>query len=317
MRAGVRSAWALIVTGLVAGSGDGGPGGHEARAADAPAAKEARLQDLVGTWLFVEDRTPNPTADMARMRPPAGPRFTIALEAEVVVLTQTRRDAPHVTRYPLDGSEQVKTERETTRTDSARFERGAWRTENRIEEPGRDPATRVANVVRLTFTPTDGGLLVAQSISGSFRLERVAFYERAADVPDPTPATADLKQLAWLSGAWVGTHGKATSEERWGPPGGGALLGTARTVVEGRMVMFEFLRVVERAGGLVYVAQPGGAPPTEFVLTEISATRAVFENPHHDFPQRIVYAREGERGLVTEISDRHGQRARRFPYTRE
>jgi hypothetical protein len=97
---------------------------------------------------------------------------------------------------------------------------------------------------------------------------------------------------------------------------GGAMLGTARTVAGGKMVSFEFLRIVERDGGLVYVAQPGGGTPVEFVLTELSATRALFENPAHDYPKRIVYERVGEDGLATEISDSGGARAHRASYRR-
>jgi hypothetical protein len=36
------------------------------------------------------------------------------------------------------------------------------------------------------------------------------------------------------------------------------MLGTSRTVRGGKMIAFEFLRVVERDGGWVYAAQPGG-----------------------------------------------------------
>lgn len=35
-------------------------------------------------------------------------------------------------------------------------------------------------------------------------------------------------------------------------------------------------------------SQPNGAPPTEFVVTELGPTRGVFLNPRHDSPQRIV-----------------------------
>ena len=82
---------------------------------------------------------------------------------------------------------------------------------------------------------------------------------------------------------------------------GGALLGTSRTVSGGRMVAFEFLRIVEKGGQLLYVAQPGGATPTEFILVELDETRAVFEDPFHDFPQRIEYERADDQ-LVAEIS---------------
>ena len=55
------------------------------------------------------------------------------------------------------------------------------------------------------------------------------------------------------------------------------------------MVSFEFLRIETAGPSLVYVAQPGGRPPTRFPLAETGARRAVFANPQHDFPQRILY----------------------------
>jgi hypothetical protein len=89
----------------------------------------------------------------------------------------------------------------------------------------------------------------------------------------PAPAKAAIGDLAWLAGAWVGTRSSGSSiEERWSPPLGGAMLAVSRTVnTSGKMVAFEYLRIVERDGGLVYIAQPGGAKPTEFVLTELSS----------------------------------------------
>ncbi|MEQ1827280.1 MAG: hypothetical protein ABL921_15090 [Pirellula sp.] len=45
----------------------------------------------------------------------------------------------------------------------------------------------------------------------------------------------------------------------------------------GMKFAFEYLRIVERDGGLVYIALPGGKTPTEFVLSELSPTRAVFD----------------------------------------
>lgn len=94
------------------------------------------------------------------------------------------------------------------------------------------------------------------------------------------------------------------------------MLGVSRTVKEGKMVGFEFLRIVERDGGLVYVAQPGGSAPTEFVLTEIGERRAVFVNPRHDYPQRIVYELTDDGGLTASIGFAKG-RLQSFGYERE
>jgi hypothetical protein len=83
------------------------------------------------------------------------------------------------------------------------------------------------------------------------------------------------------------------------------------------MNAFEYLRIVERDGGLVYFAQPGGAKATEFVLTELSPTRAVFDNPRHDYPKRIVYELSADGGLSATIGQMKGGTPRRFEFKRE
>jgi hypothetical protein len=82
-----------------------------------------------------------------------------------------------------------------------------------------------------------------------------------------------------------------------------------------RMVAFEYLRIVERDGGLVYVAQPGGRPPTDFVLTAQAGQSATFENPAHDFPKLIRYTLKPDGVLEATISD-GGTRAQTFTFKR-
>ena len=118
-----------------------------------------------------------------------------------------------------------------------------------------------------------------------------------------TPARATLAQLAWLAGTWSGGSGPVTVEERWTPAAGGAMLAVSRTLKGDRLVSFEFLRIVERNGGLVYIAQPEGRPPTEYTLTAISADRATFENHAHDFPKMIRYAKRADGSLEARVSD--------------
>jgi hypothetical protein len=117
------------------------------------------------------------------------------------------------------------------------------------------------------------------------------------------PARSTLAQMAWLAGTWAGGGGPVSVEERWTPPAGGAMLAVSRTLKGDRMVAFEFLRIVERNGGLVYIAQPEGRPPTEFTLTNITADSATFENPAHDFPKMIRYTRRADGSLEARVSD--------------
>jgi hypothetical protein len=130
------------------------------------------------------------------------------------------------------------------------------------------------------------------------------------------PARATISQVEWIAGTWIGEGGPAIVEERWTPAAGGAMLAVSRTVKGGRMVAFEFLRIIERDGGLVYVAQPGGRPPTDFTLTALTGERATFENPAHDFPKMIQYRKRADGALEARVSD-GGSRAEVFVFRRK
>jgi hypothetical protein len=106
--------------------------------------------------------------------------------------------------------------------------------------------------------------------------------------------THSVSSLAWLSGAWSGTSDGLFMEEHWMQPLGATLVGMHRDVKDGRTTSFEFFRIEEQQGRLVYLASPHGAAPTPFTATEVLSERVVFENTAHDFPQRIIYWREGD-----------------------
>ncbi|HEU4892346.1 MAG TPA: DUF6265 family protein [Vicinamibacterales bacterium] len=131
------------------------------------------------------------------------------------------------------------------------------------------------------------------------------------------PARATIADLGWLAGDWVGTQGRATIEERWTPAAGGAMLAVSRTIKDDRLAAFEYLRIVERDRGLVYIAQPNGRPPTEFVLAAMTADSATFENPAHDFPKMIRYTRRPDGSLEARVSGANGERPQTFVFTRQ
>lgn len=110
----------------------------------------------------------------------------------------------------------------------------------------------------------------------------------------PPTVGAGADALGWLAGSWGGQSGTLTMEEHWTSPAGGMLLGMHRDVRGDRAVSFEFMRIESREGTLTFMASPRGAAPTPFPLKEHGAQRVVFENTAHDFPQRIIYWREGD-----------------------
>jgi hypothetical protein len=127
-----------------------------------------------------------------------------------------------------------------------------------------------------------------------------------------SPVRASIAQVAWLAGNWAG-GGSVALEERWTAPAGGAMLAVSRTIKGDRMVAFEFLRIVERDGTLVYIAQPDGRPPTEFRLSAITADSATFENKAHDFPKVIAYTKKADGTLEARVSD-GGEKGETFAF---
>jgi hypothetical protein len=85
-------------------------------------------------------------------------------------------------------------------------------------------------------------------------------------------------------------------------PAGGTMLGMARTVSESRTVAYEFMRIEEDdEGRLVFVASPSGQQTAAFVAVTVADDEVVFENTGHDFPQRVIYRRLPDDGLLGRI----------------
>jgi hypothetical protein len=278
------------------------------------AAQTDGLRALDGEWIYVEDRTEGRTLE--QMGPPMSAKFSFRIEEGAVVLNGHGSGHRNV-RVALDGSiTEVKEPKTISRY------RGAWKDgafEYQTELVRVSDNSRIA-LLRKEFRMTKDGLQVRVNFGEPADSWSVGLYRHAQDIALPAPAKAAIGDLAWLAGAWVGTKGTAGAtsiEERWSPPLGGAMLAVSRTVSRGKMSAFEYLRIIERDGGLVYIAQPGGAAPTEFVLTELTKTRAVFDNPRHDYPKRIVYELASEGVLHATIGFAKGGTPRRFDFKRE
>jgi len=85
----------------------------------------------------------------------------------------------------------------------------------------------------------------------------------------------------------------------------------------GKTAEFEFLRIEQRDDGIYYVAQPNGqCPATDFKLTRATGQQAVFENPAHDFPKRIIYKKLGDDSLTATIDGGEGTKEITFSYQR-
>jgi hypothetical protein len=133
-----------------------------------------------------------------------------------------------------------------------------------------------------------------------------------------TTQTTTLADLSWIAGAWeTAPGGKRQIEEHWTMAAGATMMGMSRTVAGEKTVEFEYLRIEQRADGIYYVAHPKArCPATDFKLTRASANEAVFENPQHDFPKRIIYRKGADDSLTASVDGGEGTKSISYAYRR-
>ena len=104
---------------------------------------------------------------------------------------------------------------------------------------------------------------------------------------------ADLKGMA---GCWERKDEKKSLliPEVWMEPAGTSIFGMGRTVKSGKTVDYEFMLIEKRDNGIFFIARPkDNSADTAFKLIRSNADEVVFENPDHDFPQRVIYKWSG------------------------
>lgn len=138
----------------------------------------------------------------------------------------------------------------------------------------------------------------------------------ATAAPATSPPVLDLY---WMAGCWSYDGRDAGSMEQWMSPINGELIGMSRVVSDNRVVAFEFMRIARNMGGdLEFIASPAGEGTTHFQMVTLGPNEVVFENPNHDFPQRIIYRLIDATHLLGRIEGQtdDGEQHVNFPMTR-
>lgn len=147
-------------------------------------------------------------------------------------------------------------------------------------------------------------------------MKAIATAAMAAMLVGAAPGPARVGDLGWLAGSWERSGPEEWAEEFWSPPRGGTMFGFGRTGRGESLREYEHLRLQAGDDGVpVYWGSPFGRPAVPFRLVESGPGLAVFANPAHDFPQRIVYRREG-RTLKATISASDGGNAISWTFRR-
>ena len=123
--------------------------------------------------------------------------------------------------------------------------------------------------------------------------------------------------LLWLSGVWMSRSGDGRwADEYWTLPRDGLMLGAGMAGQGEKVNFFEHMRIAtDRSGQMAFFAMSNGGPAVVFPVVRQGPNLVVFENPKHDYPQRITYSTDGQR-LTAIISQMDGSRAMRWDYQR-
>lgn len=114
----------------------------------------------------------------------------------------------------------------------------------------------------------------------------------------------EIKKLEWLLGAWENTSDAMQFTEIWQKKNDSTFTGNGYGIEKGDTIFKEKLELAERLGKVYYVATVNehlAGKPTTFALVADSAKTWIFENPNHDFPQRIIYKQLSENALHARV----------------
>jgi len=130
-----------------------------------------------------------------------------------------------------------------------------------------------------------------------------------------------ITHAKWLIGSWKNQSAKTVDIETWKKLNDSTFIGRSYSLTGADTVSSEHIQLEQHKGKLYYIPmvknQNGGKAVT-FTLTSSNNKHLVFENPEHDFPQKITYTQITNDSLVAEISGtRKGrQKAIQFPMKR-
>ncbi len=132
---------------------------------------------------------------------------------------------------------------------------------------------------------------------------------------------SQLNKATWLIGKWQNVSTEGALQEIWEKKNDSIFIGSSFFIVGIDTVTSESINLEERGNELFYmptVKNQNGGKSIIFKLSSISNNQLVFENPKHDYPQKIVYKQISNDSLVAVISGIVNgiEKSQKFPMTR-
>jgi hypothetical protein len=122
---------------------------------------------------------------------------------------------------------------------------------------------------------------------------------------DKNKTFEEIEKVSWLLGSWENKSEEGTLSEIWEKKNDSTLVGESYFIREKDTLHSERIEVKQKGEDLLYIPTVKGQnndKPITFKLTLATENEFTFENPAHDYPQKIVYKMVNTNSLVTTIS---------------
>jgi sarcosine oxidase delta subunit len=149
----------------------------------------------------------------------------------------------------------------------------------------------------------------------------------ACNAPEKAPlpqaaADAVITKANWIIGKWKNSSPQGVATEIWEKQNDSTFAGKSYFVAGKDTVSSETLVLKQTGNTLQYIPQvknQNDGKAIVFNMTTANDSLLVFENPAHDFPQKISYTKITRDSLVAEISGNNKGKpeAQQFPMKRE
>lgn len=149
------------------------------------------------------------------------------------------------------------------------------------------------------------------------RIELYQPLRRPLDSETVRKPVSPLEQLSWLAGTWRRETAQALTYETWRQLSNSTFEGESFRLAKasGDTVFTESLLLVAMQEAVFYIPKVAeNAYPVPFKLTVLEDDRAIFENPRHDFPQRVIYARSGHDAFTATVEGELNGKQRRIDF---
>ena len=114
-----------------------------------------------------------------------------------------------------------------------------------------------------------------------------------------------LENANWFIGRWENATPEMTFTEIWKKANDSTYTAESFVLVSKDTVFYESVDLLQKNDSLFYtvsVRNQNNEKPVSFYLTNATESELVFENPKHDFPNKITYTKITNDSLVASIS---------------